>query len=526
MTVPRPTPSHLRLYREPAPEAAAVPDGVLDQLCREFSAATGWPLRWGPGAQPAQSAHVLWSLPLETGLDHVPQHLRMETSDACVEGLSPGEPAAANRLAMCIAGLWNELTRTRVALWQREAELAAGVPLKPHADEPSALAARLQSIVRGAAVATHCTAGGLYLLDEGTSHLKLRSLWGLPLARLADAPRPLSGAKADLEAMLGHVVAMEDEQAVASWKAPEPAASALCVPVASPTQILGTLWLFASVPRPFDDRDSQIAELAAGRMAVELERAMLLQQQQEDAERRRQWSLAESICREQSPPAVPPLDGWELAGWTHCDQPPGGAFHDWQLRADGRLLVAASSVAVPGAAAAVPAAALRAALRSHALHAASAAELLHAVARTYWDLLPKAAPAELVVGMFDPRHGQLDVAWAGSPTALHFTAHNWLSLLSPQVLLGQDPHVFPGQFSLRLGPGECLVLGTSGLVRRLDASGRPLGDRGLAVLTLKHQQGTASQLAESLRAESLHRTAPGPLHMAASLIVLRAATRD
>ncbi len=527
MTVPRPTPNHLRLYQEPVspPATAASPEGALDQLCREFSAATGWPLRWGPGAQPAQSAHVLWSLPLETGLDQAKQHLRMETSQACVEGLPLGEPAAANRLAVCIAGLWNELTQTRLALWQREAELAAGVPLKPHADEPAALAARLQAIVRGAAVATQCTAGGLYLLDEATSHLKLRSLWGLPLARLADAPRPLSGAKADLEAMLGHAVAMENEEAVAAWNSPEPAPAALCVPVAGPTQILGTLWLFAPLARPFDERDTQVAELAAGRIAAELERAMLLQQHHEHAEMRRQWSLVESMCHDRLPSAVPPLDGCDLAGWTHFDAESGGAFHDWLLRDDGRLLLAVGSVALPGTAAAIPAAALHAAVRAHARHANSAAELLPSVARTYWDLLPRTAPAELVLGMMDPGCRHVELAWAGGPTALHFTPRNWLNLLSPRPLLGQDPQGSPGQLAVQLQAGESLVVGTSSLVRRVDRDGRALGDRGLALLTLKHRHDAASQLAESLRDATRQWSPPGPQHVSSSLVVLRAKRR-
>src|SRR6185436_7888036 len=134
------------------------------------------------------------------------------------------------------------------ALWRREAELAANVPVIPHSAEEEHLASKLQATLRAGAEAVRCQAAALYLLDDATSELKLRSSWNLPFGSLLRPARPLRGAVADLEALLGHAVVLEDATMFESWKAPHemPAGAAVCVPVSTPTMPLGTLWLFAN----------------------------------------------------------------------------------------------------------------------------------------------------------------------------------------------------------------------------------------------------------------------------------------
>ena len=163
----------------------------------------------------------------------------------------------ARALASAIAGMLDELQQTRHVLWQREAELAAGVPLVPLSDEESHLAEKLQTTLRGAAEAVDCQAAALYLIDEATTELKMRSCWGLPFERLMAPARPMKGELADLEALLGHAVVLENTALMPGWKSPEDFASAVCVPVASATMLLGTLWVFGAEVRDFTDQQVQ-----------------------------------------------------------------------------------------------------------------------------------------------------------------------------------------------------------------------------------------------------------------------------
>ena len=95
---------------------------------------------------------------------------------------------AAEELAASIADLLGELLDTRHALARREAELAAGVPMVPHREEEKHLAERLQAALLAGGEAVGCDAAALYLLDEATTELKLRSSWGLPFDRLTAPP--------------------------------------------------------------------------------------------------------------------------------------------------------------------------------------------------------------------------------------------------------------------------------------------------------------------------------------------------
>ena len=268
----------LKLYTEQPPknvrpqiEAVA----CLPELCRAFQKATGWTLRYGPKSDGILPAGPTWSASVAGGSSFEPGILGLEKVEKTVEGggrktderknwrsaagndpipnfqspvpafaPAPIERGSAQSLAGSIADLLGELLETRRALWQREAELAAGVPLVPHREEEKHLAAAFGSRVAGGAEAVGGDAIALYLLDEATTELKLRSSWGLPFDRLAAPARPLKGAVADLEAMLGHAVVLDDPNTTRVWNVPEEFPAAVCVPVSTPTTLLGTLWVY------------------------------------------------------------------------------------------------------------------------------------------------------------------------------------------------------------------------------------------------------------------------------------------
>src|SRR5690606_14023218 len=130
-------------------------------------------------------------------------------------------PAAVGQLTASINQLLSQLHETELALWRREAELAAGVPVTQRPDESSHLSDRLTEILHTAADLIGGVAAGLYMLDEGTVELKLRGAWGLLAERLLKSARPLRGATADLEALVGHAVLLKDARLVPDWKIPE-----------------------------------------------------------------------------------------------------------------------------------------------------------------------------------------------------------------------------------------------------------------------------------------------------------------
>jgi len=125
-----------------------------------------------------------------------------------------------------------------------------------------------------AKLANFCAAS-LYLLDSQQKMLKLRSCWGLPEERLLEPPKPLHGSLADVEAILGQIVVVNEDYLLESWQVPEDFPMAVCLPVMTQQSIWGTLWLFSDQRRDCTEHELSLLEYIAGRLAAELEKLTL-----------------------------------------------------------------------------------------------------------------------------------------------------------------------------------------------------------------------------------------------------------
>ena len=358
-------------------------------------------------------------MPVSAGDGPALGHLTLNRNAAEATAEPPVAFEAARSLASAIGGMLGEVLMLRRAVFEREAELAAGVPLVPHAAETEHLATRLQAVLRGGAQAVACDAAALYLLDEATSKLKLRSCWGLPLDRLTAPPRMLQGAVADLESLLGHAVVLEDAAMMRHWRAPEDFTAAVCVPVSTSTTILGTLWMYSNVKREFTAPQTNIVEVIAGRLAADLEREMLWQEGFAAAEIKKQIAAAERLQRNQLPSVAPMLDGWDVAGWTAQAAALGGDFHDWFCLPDGLLAVAVGHAMDSGVEAALAAGGLKAALRAHGQYYREAQQTLKRLNLTLWTGSAGDQHATLFYGLIETATGRVSAASAGRPGAAH-----------------------------------------------------------------------------------------------------------
>lgn len=178
----------------------------------------------------------------------------------------------AEQTVCMLAEFLGDAYRWPYAFLAGEEKAACCVPLPRHVVPEEKFGNTLRELLKAAMRLFDGSAAALYLLDEATRTLKLRCVWGLPEERLLEPPRPLHRATADLEAMLGHAVVLNDEFARESWGTPEAFATSICIPVASEATIFGTAWFYIDEEREIDRREMGYLELAAGRLASELER--------------------------------------------------------------------------------------------------------------------------------------------------------------------------------------------------------------------------------------------------------------
>ena len=120
-------------------------------------------------------------------------------------------------------------------------------------------------------------AASLYILDTQQKTLKLRSCWGLPEERLLDPPKPLHDSLADVEAILGQIVVINEDYLLETWRVPEDFPMSVCLPVMSQQCVWGTLWLFSDHRRDCTEHELSLMEYITGRLAAELEKIALLQ---------------------------------------------------------------------------------------------------------------------------------------------------------------------------------------------------------------------------------------------------------
>jgi phosphoserine phosphatase RsbU/P len=523
----------LKLYTErtTTPGRPAIETvGALPEVLRAFQSATGWSLHYEAAemaistgeSSVKKTSKKSWSAPISPSMGNLAGRLTLESLESATPAKKrPSvEFEAARNMASAIADMVSELMQTRNAVWQREADLAAGVPLLPHRENEDHLASRLQGAVKAAAEAVEGQAAALYLLDEGTTELKLRSCWGLPFERLTAPARRLQGSLADLEALLGHAVVLENTSLMPGWNAPEDFAAAVCVPVSSSTTILGTLWVFCDETRDFTDQQTNVVEIVAGKIASDLERDMLLREGVEGAQLRKQWLAAERMQKNQLPAVSPLLDGWQIAGWAAQAQGLGGTFYDWFCLPDGLMICALGESLDSGLVSALSASAVKAALRSHATYHREAERVLQRLNLTIWTNSAGDQYATVFLGMVETATGRVCCSTAGQPSVVHLFPDRWVSLSDKSPLLGESPESEYEQAGYELATGEALVIFSKGFREAKNKSGCQLTEAGLVKLLAENMHLSANQLCSMAR-ECLQLHAENPNRDDVAVLVIK-----
>jgi serine phosphatase RsbU (regulator of sigma subunit) len=498
-TVTSKSSTQLRLHVEQHPDEqipAALPQ--LNKLCHAFQQATGWELRHelSPGCM-----GEVWSTAID-GCGQSSGRLVLASPIHDQKKNGPAAPAQLSQvrpLALTIGGLLGEINQLKHAIWQREAELAAGVPISATRDGEPHLADRLEAILKGGAEAIGCQAAGLYLLDEATTELKLRASWGLPDERLMAPARPLRGAIADLEALVGHAVVLDDTSLLPHWRCPESFPAAVCVPISSPSTQLGTLWVFSSQQRDFTPEQTNLLEIIAGRLAAELEREMLLATGSKAKERGKQIDIAARWLSDRLPSIKPLIDDYEFAGWTRQAAEVGGDFHDWSVLPDGRISLAVGHAEGAPLEGALGAATLHASLKSHAAYPHDAAGLMTRVNDSLVAASPGDQRASLTYATIEPESGNIELAMAGENVTLLIDPESRLITTTDSPRLGEAPDLAYTQEQLKLRPGEALVLISSGVKSAVDVAGLRIGEAAIASLIANHLRDSAADLLVHVR---------------------------
>ena len=489
----------------------------LESLAQRFEDVTGWTLKFRETAESYRRRLD------DRGFEESLPQGKLAIDDMSAKlpaGKSACHRVRCEELVDSINNLLGQLESSRSEIWKRDAELATAVPVVQPAEDDQHIASRLQASLNAALESTGAQAAALYVLNDATNELTLRSSVGLATHEFAGRTRPLQGAMADLEALLGHAVVIEDTELLRHWNPPEDFPSAACVPVSSATTPLGTLWVFDTENRDFSTEQTNLLEIVAGRIAAELEREVALAQGAESSEYQKELAQARNWQEAKIPNNPPVLEEVEVRGWTQQSGILGGDFHSWTTLPDHKLAVSLGDVQAPMFEAGLGAANLHALVQCHSEYQSSPGQVLNRVAESLWAGSMGDQFASLLYGILDLETRKLQFSAAGFVGAIHLSGSKTEILTDSLAPLRGDPEAYYSHMTRQLSPGDFFLAFSDGVRHRLATVGFGHEDQQLAE-QLRHIQPRRSvEMIEQIQQWLQLDTAPDP-RFDMSLLVLR-----
>jgi sigma-B regulation protein RsbU (phosphoserine phosphatase) len=373
----------------------------------------------------------------------------------------------ADHLLAAIEGLVHRLETVEEALRRQEAELATSVSVSRGPNEQQELADRMDGIIASSGKSIGASAAAIYLLDEATSSLKLRACWGLPTTRLAAAARPLRGSLADLEALLGNAVLLEDCEAMPEWPSPEDFASALVVPIGSTSMPHGTLWFWSDQPRKHTTIEIEIANLASGRIMSELEHSLLGNEAKVAKQLRQKLNAAGNAQAARFPSPQALHADYEISGWTFQDEALGGGFHDWDMNPQEMMVVAVGSAASRGPQGALVATAVQSTIRTLWPSGQSPSQIMKNASDVLWGADDADWTASAAIFQLNPGTGYGSVCLAGEVQAFIVGDRGFRPLGSPTSRMALRPDTAYASQRFVLQPGEVLLAFSDNVIQEM-----------------------------------------------------------
>ncbi len=237
----------------------------------------------------------------------------------------------------------------------------------------------------------------------------------------------------------------------------------------------------------------------AHQAGIAIQEARLRQEAEARERLEQELAVAREIQRRLLPECCPQLPGWSIEVAWEAAREVGGDFYDFLPLADGRLGIVVADVSDKGVPAALFMVLSRSLVRASAItHVSPADALLHANR-----LLLEDSRAEMFVSVFygvlDPGSGELRYASAGHNPPVLVRAEGEIALLeAPGIILGVVPDARLDERSVRLDPGDTLVLYTDGITETIDRAEHEFGLERLCQIVAAHRQESVRRVQEAV----------------------------
>ncbi len=450
----------------------------IDQLCRRFSAATGWPMRLVRDDAVQDSCDLSFS----SGNDCC-WHAVIGNGEHSIGSLQvfhpPQEGPVADYLpviefAETIAGFARSFSSlsSDLATRTQDVSMLADIGRSVHSED-NVLGA-LQRLLNAAVELADFHSSAFFLLDAKEACLRLRASHMIDSEHIPHPNRALSTSPADMLALSqGPLVLHQDENAEYRDWIPNGMTTAVCIPIRSGEDPLGTLWVFDRRRHDRLSRSLLVLESLAAQIAAVLERVVLLQES--EAKQRIQRELAVVSGRKTGEVQSIKMSNerFEIAARCESRWEIGGDLCDLIEFDETHTAIAVGDASGDGIPAAMVMTAARGALRAIATgtgdtHVATT-QIVRRINQTLCEVTPSHQFMTLLYGVFDSECRTFTYTNAGHPPPILIRRDQCSRLSSHGMLLGVSEDVLHDHSVVHLSAGDVIILFTDGIV---EATGR------------------------------------------------------
>jgi phosphoserine phosphatase RsbU/P len=456
----------------------AGPHVWIRDVCRQFSDAAGWELKFLPAANGRK--------------EEIESRLRADPDSCWYSEVTDGHgplgylqlilPAdvrnqrsfsSVGELADAFGQLISRVATAGRLVESRTDEVATLVDLGRSVPTEENLVEAIDRLLRGAIHLTSFRASAFFLLDSSTERLKLRARAQREAHTFPAPIRSLSENPPDLAALLKRrAVLGGDEIASAAAWLPPGTATAVCLAVQSEAGPIGTLWAYDRRRREPSDREIHVLESISVQIAALLERVVLLRESEAQHRLQRDLKLASQCQSFEAVTSLPADSGIEAAVRSTSRFEIGGDLCELIPVDEGRTVFAIGDASGHGVSAAIVMSAVRGAVRALALEPGSslpADAVLERINRALHSITPAHQFMSLLYGVIDVRKKSLIYANAGHPSPVLMSRTGPIHLDSHGMLLGVLEETSYGTSELQLQPGDLLVAFTDGVSEAMNA---------------------------------------------------------
>jgi serine phosphatase RsbU (regulator of sigma subunit) len=278
----------------------------------------------------------------------------------------------------------------------------------------------------------------------------------------------------------------------------------LAAPLISPRddRLVGVLQLLNKHEGRFDEFDEQLIQAFAVHASTALERAQLLEETRRSQMLELDFKLGRQIQTSFLPEKLPEVPKYDIAAWWEPAESVSGDYYDVVRLQDGRIGLIVADVSGHGVGPSLIMASVRAMFHVLARRLSDPAEILSLLSETMAPDLTEGRFITFLMVALDPETHEATFANAGHGPALHFTRSTgeFASLGSTGLPLGfATDHRFENAPTIRLEPGDLLLLATDGAIELKNEQNEMFGRKRLQELTSENRHLPAPELRDLLR---------------------------